>query len=140
MNFNKESELHNLVEESQDRIIYIPASSLVKHIGGLILKTFPCSPPFPTRIPSSKIYRSKQLPCFVEILEKKASYAIFFIQPNFLPLNLSCKAVVSAFAGGFYFLSVTNSIPTIKPLPLTSPMTGQIYKNNQQIVANVCSL
>ena len=27
VNFNKESELHNLVEESQDRIIYIPAVS-----------------------------------------------------------------------------------------------------------------
>jgi len=31
----------------------IPASSLVKHIGGLIRKTFPWIPPFPTRTPSS---------------------------------------------------------------------------------------
>ena len=33
----------------------VPASSLVKHIGGFILKTFPCSPPFPIRIPSSTV-------------------------------------------------------------------------------------
>lgn len=38
----------------------LPASSLVKHIGGLILKTFPCSPPLPMRTPSSAIVRSKR--------------------------------------------------------------------------------
>lgn len=32
----------------------LPASSLLKHIGGFIRKTFPCKPPLPTRTPSSK--------------------------------------------------------------------------------------
>jgi hypothetical protein len=34
-----------------------------------------------------------------------------------------------------FFWSVTNSTPTIKPLPLTSPMTGTLhnnYENNKQ--------
>ena len=31
----------------------VPASSLVKHMGGFSLKTLPCKPPLPTNIPRS---------------------------------------------------------------------------------------
>jgi hypothetical protein len=51
------------------------------------------------------------------------------------PLSFSNKTAVSAFAGVLLFWSVTNSTPTIKPLPLTSPMTGTLhnnYENNKQ--------
>jgi len=36
-------------------------------------------------------------------------------------------------AGVFSFLSVTSSIPTIKPLPLTSPMTEKTIKISEQL-------
>lgn len=55
----------------------IPASSLVKHIGGLIRKTFPWIPPFPTRTPSSsrctKQANESLLHCLGNILKNKAS-------------------------------------------------------------------
>lgn len=41
----------------------------------------------------------------------------------FVPLSFSNKTAVSALAGVFLFLSVTSSTPTMRPLPLTSPMT-----------------
>jgi len=55
----------------------LPASSLLKHIGGLILKTFPCSPPFPTRMPSSTIHmKVNSYTTYLEhLLERTALYA-----------------------------------------------------------------
>ena len=45
----------DLILQMQWKMKRVPASSLVKHIGGFILKTFPCSPPFPIRIPISTV-------------------------------------------------------------------------------------
>lgn len=57
-------------------VYIIPASSLVKHIGGLIRKTFPWIPPFPTRTPSSSRcikQTNESLHCLEDIHETKAS-------------------------------------------------------------------
>lgn len=61
----------------QERDEILPASSLLKHIGGLILKTFPCSPPFPTRMPSSTIHmKVNSYTTYLEhILERTDLYA-----------------------------------------------------------------
>ncbi|MFS8009456.1 hypothetical protein Hanom_Chr14g01284961 [Helianthus anomalus] len=45
----------------------------------------------------------------------------------YLPRSFSNKTAVSALAGVLSFRSVTSSMPTINPLPLTSPITKQQY-------------
>lgn len=102
----------------------IPASSLVKHMGGFIRNTLPCRPPFPTRTPSSSI-RTKRVISTVAISFFQFNIIFFGNQRIAVPLSFSNNTAVSVFAGVFPFRSVTSSTPTINPLPRTSPMTGK---------------
>lgn len=106
--------------------IKIPASSLVKHMGGFTRNTLPCRPPFPTRMPSSSIRTVRDLSLVQQPLVTFSwTFISFGNQKMMVPLSFSNNTAVSAFAGVLSFRLVTSSTPTINPLPRTSPMTGK---------------